>query len=589
MKPAILLSTLAVLSASAFAADDIIKGPYKLGPDSQPQAGVPTGREEKLELPTSQLFPGANHDCWVYVPAQIDAAKPACVMVFQDGGGYVKRDGTWRVPVVFDNLIAKKEMPVTLGIFINPGVVPAANENALPRFNRSFEYDSLGDLYARFLLEEVFPEVRKKWKISDDPNDHAIGGASSGAICAFTAAWERPDAFRRVFSTIGTYVGLRGGHNYPTLIRKTAPKPLRIFLQDGVNDLNIYGGDWWMANQEMNRALIFAGYEVNHAWGEGAHDGGLGSQILPDALRWLWKDWPAPVKASTGGGPRMSVADWCDLEKDWELVAEGFKNTEGPTANAKGEIFFTDNPNQRIHKVGLDGTVSVFAQNTDGADGLMFGPDARLYATTQKKTIVSFDETGAKTVIADGFAGNDLCVTHAGGLYVTEFNTKKVWFIAPPAKAGDPFGAPRVVDEGIAKPNGVVLAPDQSLLYVADTAGQFVWSFQIAPDGSLKNKQKFFHLHLADDTPSNADGLAVDRDGRLYVASGAGVQICDQAGRVNAILPKPQRKWLSNVDFGGSNFGYLYATSGDKVFRRKMKTVGYRSADPPIKPKEPRL
>jgi sugar lactone lactonase YvrE len=164
-----------------------------------------------------------------------------------------------------------------------------------------------------------------------------------------------------------------------------------------------------------------------------------------------------------------------------------------------------------------------------------------------------------------------------------------VWFIAAPSKPGDPYPAPRVVDEGIARPNGVVLSPDQSLLYVADTAGQFVWSFQVAADGSLRHKQKYFHLHLPDDSPSNADGLAVDRDGRLYVASGLGVQICDPAGRVNAILPKPQRKWLSNVDFGGPGFDMLYVTSGDKVFRRRMKTVGCRSGDAPIKPKPPRL
>ena len=577
------------LAASALAADDVIPGPYKLGPDSEVQPGVPQGHEEKLPLPTSRIFPGAEHEAWVYVPAQYDAAKPACVMVFQDGGGYVNRQGGWRVPVVFDNLIAKKEMPVTIGIFINPGVVPAANPNALPRYNRSFEYDGLGDAYARFLLEEVFPEVKKKWAISDDPNDHAIGGASSGAICAFTAAWERPDAFGRVFSTIGTYVGLRGGNDYPTLVRKTEPKPIRIFLQDGRNDLNIYGGDWWMANQEMERALVFAGYDVNHAWGEGAHDGGLGGQIMPEALRWLWRGWPEPVKANAEGKSKQPVAQWIDLAQGWELVSEGHRFTEGPAANAKGELFFTEAPAQKIFKQGLDGKVTAFAEGTDGADGLMFGPDGRLYATTQKRTIVAFDEAGSKTVVASGFAGNDLCLTAAGGIYATEFSTKKVWFVPPPAAAGQPHGEPRVVDEGIGKPNGIVLSPDQTLLYVADTGGQFVWSLQIAEDGSLKHKQKYFHLHEGDDQSSLADGLCVDRDGRLYVATGTGVQICDQAGRVNAILPKPQRAGLSNVDFGGADMKWLYVTNGDKVFRRRTTVTGCRSAEAPIKPEKPRL
>src|SRR5690606_23198593 len=144
-------------------------------------------------------------------------------------------------------------------VFIEPGVVPAVTEGDQPRFNRSFEYDSMGDRYARFLLEEIVPEVKKKYNLSDDPNDRGIGGASSGAICAFNVAWERPDAFRRVLSTIGTYVGLRGANEFPVLVRKTEPKPIRVFLQDGNRDLNIYAGDWWVANQDMLSALQFAG------------------------------------------------------------------------------------------------------------------------------------------------------------------------------------------------------------------------------------------------------------------------------------------------------------------------------------------
>lgn len=231
-------STAALVS---FAADD-----YSLGPDSQIQEGVPRG-EVTQHTWMSKIFSGTVRDYWVYVPKQYDASKQACVMVFQDGGGYVNEKGQWRVPIVFDNLIHRKEMPVTIGIFINPGVVPGLTTNALPRFNRSFEYDGLGDQYARFLLEEILPEVGKRYHLTTNAAGRAIAGASSGAICAFTAAWERPDAFSKVFSTIGTYVGLRGGNNYPTLIRKMEPKPIRIFLQDGTGELNIYGGNWWLA------------------------------------------------------------------------------------------------------------------------------------------------------------------------------------------------------------------------------------------------------------------------------------------------------------------------------------------------------
>src|SRR6185295_3973834 len=221
----------------------------------------------KFTFENSKIFPGTVRDYWVYVPKQYNPSTPACVYVNQDG---LQNNA----PVVFDNLIHKKEMPVTVGVFIMHGRVKTPSTNALDRFNRSYEYDGLGDNYTRFVLEEILPEVEKKTTadgraihLSKNGNDLAIGGASSGAICAFTAAWERPDAFSRVFSSIGTFVGLRGGNVYPTLIRKFEPKPLRVFLQDGNKDLNIYGGDWWMANQTMERALTFAGYEVKHEWG----------------------------------------------------------------------------------------------------------------------------------------------------------------------------------------------------------------------------------------------------------------------------------------------------------------------------------
>ena len=243
---------------------------YPLGPDSQFNPSVPHGTVTKhtFTATSTSLFPGTHRDYWIYVPRQYSPTKPPCLMVFQDGGGYVSTNGSFRAPIVFDNLIARGEMPVTVGVFINPGVLPSAQgTNALPRYNRSYEYDGLGDRYARFLAEEFLPEVRKSIHFTDDPNGRAIAGASSGAIAAFTAAWERPDLFRRVFSTIGTYVGLRGGNAYPILIRKTEPKPLRVFLQDGSNDQNIYGGNWWIANLDMHSALEFSGYELEKAWG----------------------------------------------------------------------------------------------------------------------------------------------------------------------------------------------------------------------------------------------------------------------------------------------------------------------------------
>jgi enterochelin esterase-like enzyme len=285
--PSFLLSF--VLGASLLpgrAAED-----YQLGPDSLPQEGVPHGVVKKFSFTNSAVYPGTVRDYWVYVPAQYDAGTPAAVMVFQDGGGYVNvnSNGQHRVPVVFDNLIVKKEMPVTIGIFINPGKVPATEEGAKARDNRSFEYDSLGDAYAKFLLQEILPEVGKSYNLTQDPEQRAIGGISSGGICAWTVAWERPDAFRKVLSHVGSFTNIRGGHVYPALIRKTEKKPIRVFLQDGANDLDNLHGNWPLANQEMAASLKFAGYDYKFEFGTEGHNGKHGGAILPESLRWLWR------------------------------------------------------------------------------------------------------------------------------------------------------------------------------------------------------------------------------------------------------------------------------------------------------------
>lgn len=295
-------------AAALPAADD-----YQPGPDAQRQPGVPEGRVTKHTW-SSRIFAGTTREYWVYVPAQYDGSKPAAVMVFQDGAGCVKPDGTIRVPIVFDNLIHRGEMPVTVGIFINPGTFPATDPRVPGRSNRSFEYDTLSDQYARFLLEEILPEVGRTVKLTDDPERRAIQGNSSGGICAFTVGWQRPDAFRKIVSFIGSFTSIAyrpaqdgrpmqpGGDLYPTLIRKNPIRPLRVFLQDGSNDLNNSHGNWFLANQQMLSAFEWANrnadekraegprYDVRHAWGDGAHNGRHGGAIFPDIMRWLWRD-----------------------------------------------------------------------------------------------------------------------------------------------------------------------------------------------------------------------------------------------------------------------------------------------------------
>lgn len=565
------------LFAGSMAAEE-----YKLGPDSQRQPGVPQGKVSHFTW-TSKIFPGTERDYWVYVPAQYQPGKAACVMVFQDGGGMVKEDGTWRAPIVFDNLIHKHEMPVTIGIFINPGVLPGRTPDQQARYNRSFEYDALSDRYARFLLEEILPQVGKQYQLSSDPNDRAIAGSSSGGIAAFTVAWQRPDAFRRVLSFVGSYTDLRGGDIYPALIRKMEPLPLRVYLQDGRNDQNIYAGSWFLANEAMYSALQYAGYDATFTIGTEGHNGKHGSAILPDTLRWLWRDYPKPIEKPQRVGDRHFATQVLEPGQDWELVGSGYKFTEGPAVDRDGNVFFSDIPNNRIYKAGADGKVMLFKENTGGANGLMFGADGRLYACQNgRQRIVAYGPDGSETVLAEGVNSNDLAVSRRGDIYFTDPPHKRVWHI-------DAKGAKTVAYEGIGFPNGVRFSPDQALLLVNDSQGKWVWSFQVGEDGSLINGLPFYRLETLDESSaSGADGMTVDREGFLYVATRMGVQVCDQPGRVMGIIRKPQPGPLSNVVFGGADLQTLYATAGDKVFRRRLQRKGVFPWEA-VKPPVPRL
>jgi enterochelin esterase family protein len=303
---------------------------YKLGPDSLPQEDVPKGKlNGPFSLP-SEVFPGTSHTYWVFVPAQYDPAKPASLMVFNDGQAYIAMEGDIRAPNVLDNLIYRRELPVMITAFINPGRTPEQPEPT-PRdwgdrnTNRPTEYNALDEKYPRVICDELLPALRKEYNISPDPERHGIGGSSSGAIAAFNVAWHRPNEFRKVLSTVGSFVNLRGGHEFPDIIRASEKKPLRVFLQDGRNDNRGQrrGGqynpdrDWFLQNVRMVEALTEKGYDVNYVWGIGLHGQKQGGAIFPEMMRWLWRDHgvstdvndrverafngPAAVNGSAGG------------------------------------------------------------------------------------------------------------------------------------------------------------------------------------------------------------------------------------------------------------------------------------------------
>jgi gluconolactonase len=557
---------------------------YSLGPDSQPRDGVPKGTVTRLKLEPGKFYPGTPHNYAIYVPANYDAGKPTPFMIFLDGSGSL--NNSVRVPVVFDNLIASHDLPPLIGIFVDPGTLPAVSESAQNRFERVFEYDSLSDRYARFLLEDLIPEVGKKYNLSKDPNDRALSGVSTGAVGAFMAAWNRPDQFHRVLSFIGTFVAMKGADGLPALIRKTEPKPIRIFLQDGKNDHVVpsepygtfYAGSWPINNQVMFEAFQSAGYDVKLVIGEEGHNMKQGAAIMPEALRWLWRGYPSPIAAGEpadmgkpGWDPRGKVYSIASADKPWEQVGETYRSVASPAGDKDGNVFFADPAANRIYKSGADRKVTVFKDNSSGARALRVGPDGRLYAAQpSRQRIVSYGPAGDEKVVAQNVEAADIALTAKGEIYFADAVHKTVGYI-------DGKGQTRVVYKGgeIALPSGVALSPDQAMLVVTDAQSRFSWSFQISPDGSLRNGEPFYRLELPEaGWMSGVQGAAEDAIGQVYFAGAFGPQVCEANGRVAAILNSPEPGAIEGIAFAGTEMNWLYVAEGGKLFRRAVKVKG---------------
>lgn len=561
--------------------DELSRFPSDLG---KPESKTPRGELLEGTIRDSNHYPGTENRFQVYVPVEYDPKHPACVLLKLDGlGSY---EGT-----VLDGLIARKEVPVIIGVGISPGTVwkdpaSAAGRRAV-RFNRSYEFDSVNGTFAEFVLHELLPAVQKlrtrdgrAIALSSEGKDRAVMGASTGGIGSFTLAWQRPDQFSRVYSEIGTFVSMRGGHEYPALIRKVEPKPIRVFLEDGSADAwNPLFGSWYEANLSMESALTFAGYDVAHAWGNHSHDARPGQVILPDVLRWLWRDYPSPVRA--GQSQNSTVQEIAIPDEGWRRIEHQFQGAAGLAANQKGEVYLSDPLGGTIYNLGSNGVKPVVWKPMSVA-AQAFGPEGALYAAVpDTKQIVRLDPDGSSRTVAR-IAASSIVARNNGSLYASEPGAhvdmpSRIWRI-------DPNHDTKVMDQGLLAASGIAFSPDGSLFFAAENARNRVYSYVIRSDGTFSDREGFDWLHATDSpSDSGAEDLAVDTHGNLYVATHMGIQVCDQNGRVRAILQLPQPSGaVRSLCFGGANFDVLYATDGKQVFARRMKVQGVPPWSAPV-------
>ena len=484
----------------------------------------------------SKIYPNTKRAFQVFVPQEYKGTDSAALVVGLDGN-------LFGAITVIDNLIKSGEMPVTIGIFLQPGV-SYDSDNSVIRYNRSNEFDRTDARLASFLEQEVIPLVEsmqtpdgRKILISHNPNDRAITGASSSGIAAFTVAWERPDLFARVYSSVGTFVGMRGGNEYPVLVRKTEPKAIRIFLQDGVNDTwNHIFGDWWEQNQLMASALNYAGYEFDYKWDRGNHSITYGTRAYPDAMRWLWRGWPEPVKAGTT--MNATISQTVSVQKPW-TIADPF------TAAA------------------LSDTLAVLICEP--------APLHKLSAKKGANMLIKHNGTDVAKFVANPYRVLPL---HNGDKYISN-SEGEIFLLKKDAKKAIKLNTLPTSGSEIA------ISPNGKLLVAAEKNSNWLISYIIAPDGTLQAGQQFYWLHNPDNHTNTPYGnMAFDTEGNLYVATPIGIQICDHNGRVRGILPLPGAgRKVDAIAFVGNR---IFAKCGNILYVREVGKTGHNSWNAPI-------
>ena len=535
-------------------------------PAIKPEDILP-GEIKKFTYAESKIFPGTTREVNVFIPKQYDGSKPACVYVKTDGYNPKEKE-------FMERMIATKEIPVTIGVFVRPGEVPAPMKGTLGRRNRDLEYDGVNDDNVRFLVDELLPYVSKELnlKLSTDGNDRCMSGGSSGGIAAFVAAWNRPDAFSRVYAASGSFVAFRGGHEFPTMVRKFEAKPIRGYFTTATHDMENCAGDWFLLDQEMDKALKFSGYDYQFRIIDGRHVAGY-MDNWQEAMAYLWKGWPERVKAGPSA-PRAQ--DVLVPGEGWQLAGQGYGRIKGAACNAAGEVYFSDHRDEKIFRINLDGKANLFVPNTNYEGGITVAADGKVFTVSEETGVVmSYDASGKGSKILDGIPGHSIVAMPDGGLYVAGFGhegddkvvthlSSGVWYVKNGKKTW--------VDSGFKHAAGITYRPDQWLLCVADGLSKWGYSYQINADGTLTNKERYFSWHVADwDDDAGAEELCYAQEGQMFAATRTGVQISADDGPTQVILPLPDNSRVTAVCLGGKDLDTLYAFSGDKIWKRKVK------------------
>lgn len=533
---------------------------YPYDPAKQPVDESVAGEVLEFRFTNSKIYPGTERSYWIYIPKAYKGDKPACLYVCMD-------DILFKATTVFDNLIATGEMPVTIGVFVGPGKIE--RNGKFLRANRSYEFDTTNDRFVRFLLEELLPDAEAKkttdgrlLNFSKNPNDRAIAGASSGGICAFTAAWERPDAFRRVFSAFGSFVAMRGGNEYPALIRKTEPKPLRIFLEDGTEDAwNPLLGHWFDGNLLVESALAFSGYEVAHSWGHGGHDGVHAENIFPDVMRWLWKGWPKEVECGVSRNDMLS--EIIDSQSQWQEIELPGVISSSLFANNSGDIIF-QTIDQNIHKLNQDGIQNLGRFSDCSLVGVLYN------------NLLLLDSSGRlmndkRDILLKGMQGTESILPVDESVVYTvqqKDNGNILWKVNLNRKSKEK------IDEDEVGGKFLAIYPDHSRLVQRRVNSQWIYSYVPSENDLFSDKQPYYRLHSTNDSFASENGnMVFDSRGYLYVATLLGVQVCDREGLVRAILPIPGEQ-IHSLCLGGKDMNELYVLTEDNLYVRKLNTSG---------------